>query len=202
MTGPNQTYPQQPPAKNKRRIWPWIVIGVPVLLFGGCTVAMVSAVGGDETATVSSGSSDGGGAAAANRGPEFPGKLAKDTSAMAGDTITRDGLAYTVTPLEQGSSVIGDYMCSNVTIKNVGDKQNDFNGYNDWSMQDANGAIRDASYAPITNCWSPDSWRRAGRHREASASTPAKVPRPEPTSCCSRTPSSMSSDRVAWINTI
>jgi hypothetical protein len=63
---PNQPYPQQPfppqqPPKKKRKIWPWIVIGIPVLLFGGCTVAMVSGVESQDKATVSSGSGSGSG---------------------------------------------------------------------------------------------------------------------------------------------
>ncbi|MFZ2177997.1 MAG: DUF4352 domain-containing protein [Rhodococcus sp. (in: high G+C Gram-positive bacteria)] len=149
MTDPVQPYqnPSQPtPAPKKRRIWPWIVVGVPILLFGACSIAVVSSVGGDEdtAVTTNSGEED----ATPDSGPAFPGKLGEDTAANGGDTITRDGLAYTVSALEPASTIIGDYLCSTVTIKNVGDKQNDFNGYTDWSLQDTNGAIRDATFAP------------------------------------------------------
>ncbi|SDC56401.1 DUF4352 domain-containing protein [Rhodococcus tukisamuensis] len=205
MTDPNQPYPgqpypQQPPAKKKRKIWPWIVIGIPVLLFGGCTVAMVSAVGGDEKATVSSGSS--GGAPAANSGPDFPGKLAKDTSAPAGDTITRDNLAYTVTPLEQGSSSIGDYVCSDVTIKNVGDKQNDFNGYMDWSLQDANGAIRNATYAPNHEMLQSGQLAPGGQATGSICFDARQGAAPGTYIVLFKDTFSLSSDRIAWVNTL
>ncbi|MFI6430279.1 DUF4352 domain-containing protein [Rhodococcus oryzae] len=201
---PNQPYPQQPyppqqPAK-KRKIWPWFVIGIPVLLFGGCTVAMVSAVDSQEETTVSSGS--GGDAPAVNSGPDFPGKLAKDTSALAGDTITRDNLAYTVTPLEQGSSIIGDYMCSNVTIKNVGDKQNDFNGYIDWKLQDANGAIRDATYAPDHELLNSGQLAPGGQATGSVCFDAREGAAPGTYVVLFQDTFSLTSDRVAWINTI
>lgn len=212
MTDPNQPYPNQPypqgqyppqpPAKKKRKIWPWIVIGIPVLLFGGCTVAMVSAVDSDKEATVTSGGSSDGGAPAANSGPDFPGKLAKDTSALAGDTITRDNLAYTVTPLEQGSSVIGDYMCSNVTIKNVGDKQNDFNGYIDWKVQDPAGAIRDATYAPDHELLNSGQLAPGGQATGSVCFDARQGAAPGTYVVLFQDTFSLTSDRVAWINTL
>ncbi|EOM74226.1 DUF4352 domain-containing protein [Rhodococcus rhodnii] len=138
--------PQHQPPQKKRRVWPWLVVGVPVLLFGACGVAMVSSLGGDgDDAAVTSGPTPAGDAVAAS-GPDFPGKLDDDTAAEAGATITGDDLAYTVGPLEAVDSVIGSYLCSSVTIENVGSAQNDFNGYTDWSLQDPSGAIRDATF--------------------------------------------------------
>ncbi|MFD6883675.1 MULTISPECIES: DUF4352 domain-containing protein [unclassified Rhodococcus (in: high G+C Gram-positive bacteria)] len=140
---PNQNPSGQPP-RAKRRIWPWIVVGVPVLLFGACSVAVVSSVGGEKEATVTSGPA--GDEVVADRGPEFSGKLDHDTAAVAGATITRDDLAYTVGPLQLIDSVLGSYLCSEVTIVNVGTDQNDFNGYMDWHVQDAGGAIRNSTF--------------------------------------------------------
>ncbi|WP_137873774.1 MmpS family transport accessory protein [Rhodococcus sp. Q] len=80
MTDPNQPYPHGqnlPPAPKKRKIWPWIVVGIPVLLFGGCTVAMVSTVDNEEKATASSG------AGAAEVGEQNPPAEAPDQGAPA-----------------------------------------------------------------------------------------------------------------------
>lgn len=197
---PNQ--PQQPP-KRKRRIWPWIVIGVPVLLFGACSVAMVSSVGGDETATVASGSGDGAAPAAAS-GPDFPGKLAKDTAAMAGDTITRDDLEYTVTPLQGFSAEygLGNYLCSDVTIRNVGDKQNDFNGYVDWSLLDASGAIRDATYAPDHEALNSGQLAPGGQASGSLCFDDRSGGAPGTYVVLFKDTFSLSSDRIAWVNAL
>ncbi|MBM7457328.1 DUF4352 domain-containing protein [Rhodococcus coprophilus] len=136
--------PQGRPPRARRRVWPWIVVGVPVLLFGACSIAVVSSVGGEKEATVISGPT--GEEVVADRGPEFPGKLDHDTAAVAGATISRDDLAYTVGPLQAVDSLLGSYLCSEVTIVNVGTAENDFNGYTDWHVQDAGGAIRDSTF--------------------------------------------------------
>src|SRR4051812_25383002 len=61
--GYQQGYPQkggyqqggyQQPPKKKRRLWPWILIGLVVLAFGGCFAVMASITSSDD-ATVSSG---------------------------------------------------------------------------------------------------------------------------------------------------
>ncbi len=140
---PNQKSQGRPP-RAKRRVWPWFVVGVPVLLFGACSIAVVSSVGGEKEATVVSGPT--GEVVVADRGPEFPGKLEHDTAAVAGATINRDDLAYTVGPLQVVDSLLGTYLCSEVTIVNVGTSENDFNGYTDWHVQDAGGAIRDSTF--------------------------------------------------------
>ncbi|MGW5075779.1 DUF4352 domain-containing protein [Rhodococcus sp. NPDC004095] len=209
MTNPNLPdpglpYPNQPqlPPQKKRRIWPWIVIGVPVLLFGACSIAMVSSVGGEEKATVTSGSGDG--APAAGRGPEFPGKLDKDTAALAGDTITRDNLEYTVTPLQPFSAQygLGDYLCSEVTIRNVGDKQNDFNGYVDWSLQDAGGAIRDATYAPDHEALNSGQLAPGGQASGSLCFEDRGGAAPGTYVVLFKDTFSLSSDRIAWVNTL
>lgn len=143
---PEPQHPHNPAQQRTRRIWPWIVVGVPVLLFGACSIAMVADLGDSPEATVTSGPDHAGDEATAATGPDFPGKLDHDTAAVAGSTITRDDLAYTVAPLEVVDTVFGGYLCSAVSIDNVGTAQNDFNGYTDWSLQDPSGAIRDATF--------------------------------------------------------
>ena len=209
MTNPNQPdfgqpshqQPQLPP-QRKRRIWPWIVIGVPVLLFGACTITMVSSVGGDEKGTVTGASGDG--APAAASGPDFPGKLAKDTAAMAGDTITRDNLQYNVTALQPFSAEygLGDYLCSDVTIRNTGDKQNDFNGYMDWSLQDASGTIRDATYAPDHESLNSGQLAPGGQASGSLCFEDRSGGAPGTYVVLFEDTFSLSSDRIAWVNTL
>ncbi|MDF3312098.1 DUF4352 domain-containing protein [Rhodococcus sp. T2V] len=205
MTNPGQPYPNQPypapqPPKKKRRIWPWIVVGVPVLLFGACSIAIASSTGSDEGTTVTAGS--GAGDATADSGPAFPGKLDEDTSAAGGDTITRDGLAYTVAALEPASSVIGEYLCSTVTIKNVGDKQNDFNGYVDWSLQDAGGAIRDATFAPDRELLNSGKIAPGGQATGSVCFDARQGSGPGTYVVLFEDTFSLSTDRLAWINTL
>ena len=68
---PYNPYPQQPPPKKKRKLWPWLVVGIPVLLIGACTAVLVSSVNTDSDTSVTKGSGQGTPAAAA--GPAFPG---------------------------------------------------------------------------------------------------------------------------------
>lgn len=60
----------------------------------------------------------------------------------AGDEV----VAYTVGPLQAVDSLLRSYLCSEVMIVNVGTAENDFNGYTDWHVQDAGGAIRDSTF--------------------------------------------------------
>lgn len=140
--------------------------------------------------------------AATDSGPTFPGKLDEDTSAAGGDTITRDGLAYTVSTLEPVSSVIGEYLCSNVTIKNVGDKQNDFNGYVDWSLQDASGAIRDATFAPDRELLNSGKIAPSGQATGSVCFDARQGSGPGTYVVLFEDTFSLSTDRLAWINTL
>lgn len=192
---------QGQPPKKKRRIWPWIVVGVPVLLFGACSIAVVSSVGGDKEATVSSGEAAEGDAAT-DRGPDFAGKLDKDTAAAAGATITRDGLAYTVAPLEVVNTVIGDYLCSTVTIDNVGTKQNDFNGYTDWHLQDPGGAIRDATFGPDRTLLNSGAIAPGGSTTGSVCFDDRTGAAPGTYVVLFEETFSLSTDRLAWVNTL
>ncbi len=200
----NQPYggaPYPPPAKKKRKVWPWIVIGVPILLIGACTAIVAANIGSGADTSVTKASQAGSPAPEAT-GPDFPGKLDDDTVAVGGDTITRDDLAYTVAPLTAVNTTVGSYLCSNVTIKNVGDKQNDFNGYIDWSLQDATGTIRDATFAPEREPLNSGKIAPGGQttgdvcfdSREGSPAGTYVV--------LFEDTFSLSSDRLAWVNTL
>ncbi|PYE18446.1 uncharacterized protein DUF4352 [Williamsia limnetica] len=200
--GTNQPYgaAPYPPQKKKRKVWPWIVIGVPVLLIGACTAILAGSMGGDEETSVTKAS--GTSTAAEAAGPGFPGKLDDDTVALGGDTITRDNLEYTVAPLTPVNTTFGNYLCSTVTIKNVGDKQNDFNSYIDWSLQDATGTIRDATFAPEREPLNSGEIAPGGQTAgdvcfDSRQGSPAGtyVVLFEDTF-------SLSSDRLAWVNTL
>jgi hypothetical protein len=196
---PYNPYPPQPP--KKRKIWPWLVIGIPVLLIGACTAVVVSSVGGDDDTSVTRASGETSAEAPAD-GPTFPGKLDEDTVAVAGDTITRDDLAYTVTPLESVPTVIGDYLCTNVTIKNVGDKQNDFNSYIDWSLQDASGTIRDATFAPERQPLNSGQIAPGGQTTGDVCFDAAQGAGPGTYVVLFKDTFSFSTDRLAWVNTL
>ena len=143
---PQQNYQQQPPPKKKGGCMKvgLIVLGVLVLLV--IVIAAVSS-GDDDSPTVTPGDNSSQGAAQDEpSGVAFQGKTDNDTSANAGDTITKDGVATTSTPLTAETTVLGTpIMCTTITIKNDGDKPVDFNSI-DWKMQDPNGASRMTAY--------------------------------------------------------
>ncbi|MGW4019439.1 DUF4352 domain-containing protein [Rhodococcus ruber] len=203
--GPHPSPHEQPP-RTKRRRWPWLVIGVPVLLFGACGIAVVTSVAGGNDTTVTPGPGDGdaadGGTAAADRGPDFPGKLDDDTAAAAGATITRDELAYTVSPLEAVDTVLGSYLCSAVTIDNVGTTQNDFNGYTDWSLQDTGGAIRDATFGPDRPMLNSGQIAPGGRATGSVCFDDRTGAAPGTYVVLFEDTFSLSTDRLAWINAL
>lgn len=198
---PYGTGPYPPPPKKKRKVWPWIVIGIPILLIGACTAAVAASVGGGGDTSVTKASATSAAAPEA-AGPDFPGKLDDDTTAVGGDTITRDNLEYTVAPLTAVNTTFGNYLCSNVAIKNIGDEQNDFNGYIDWSLQDATGTIRDATFAPEREPLNSGKIAPGGQTAgdvcfDSRQGSPAGtyVVLFEDTF-------SLSSDRLAWVNTL
>lgn len=145
---PPQGYQQQPPPKKKFGCMKigLIVLGVLILL----AIIMVAVSGGDEEGpTVSSGdessqeSTDGGDG---DSGVTFQGKTDEDTAANAGDTITKDGVATTSTPLSVETNPIGDtLLCTTITINNESDEQVSFNTL-DWNLQNPNGASTMATF--------------------------------------------------------
>lgn len=80
-------------------------------------------------------------------GVSFKGRTDKDTSANAGDTITKDSVATTSSPLVVQASPFGDSLvCTTVTIVNQSDKQISFNSI-DWNLQDPNGASEMSTFS-------------------------------------------------------
>lgn len=143
---PQQGYPQQPPPKKKGGCMKigLIVLGVLVLIV--IIIAAVSS-GEDDSSTVTPGDNSSQGATQDESSVvDFQGKTDKDTAAIAGDMITKDGVATTSTPLVAETTVIGSQiMCTTITIKNDSDKPVNFNSI-DWKMQDPNGASRMTTY--------------------------------------------------------
>ncbi|MHA4852737.1 DUF4352 domain-containing protein [Rhodococcus sp. MSC1_016] len=140
---PPGAYPQgpyqQPP--KKRRLWPWILVGLFVLAFGGCFAVMASITDSDD-ATVTPGN----GGQPADSGLTFAGKQGGDTAAKAGDAVTLDDVTITTNPLFDTTDFAGEpQLCTAVTIKNAGDKPANFHDW-DWKLQDPTGAIRSTSY--------------------------------------------------------
>ncbi|MEV6067427.1 DUF4352 domain-containing protein [Nocardia sp. NPDC052001] len=117
-----QGYPAPPP--RKRKIWPWVLLGVIVLFFGGC-VAIFST-----TAHEVSKSED------------------KRTSAAAAGSEVRDGkFAFIVTSVDPAVAALGDneilrktaqgeYVVVHVDITNTGDKAQSYFGDNQKLIDD------------------------------------------------------------------
>ncbi|ETT24137.1 protein of unknown function DUF1942 [Rhodococcus rhodochrous ATCC 21198] len=131
-------YYQQPPPK-KRKLWPWILLGIVVLFFGGC-VALIAGSTGDDEVTVTPG--NGNSAQADESGLTFQGRQDGDTAANAGDAVTLDEVTITTTPLFEVNEPFNAVLCTTVTINNGGDDPADFADF-DWKLQDPAGAIRD-----------------------------------------------------------
>ena len=128
--------------------------------------------------------------------------MEKDTAALAGATITRDDLAYTLTPLEAVDTVLGGYLCSTVTIDNVGTTENDFNGYTDWSLQDSSGAIRTATFGPDRVMLSSGKIAPGGRATGSACFDDPAGATPGTYVVLFEDTFSLSTDRLAWVNTL
>lgn len=192
---PPPGYSQQPPPK-KRRIWPWILIGLIVLAFAGCIAALTD--GGDE-ATVIPGSDS---AAPQASGLTFPGMQPGDTAANAGDTVTKDNIVTTTTALFDTSDNISanrTYLCTNVTIKNDSDQGASFNQF-DWKLQDPTGTIRNTTFTGRPNqLHSGDTAPGGATTGELCFDAPAGAP-PGQYIVLYDPSFDFSSDRIGWIN--
>lgn len=201
---PPQGYQQQPQPKKKFGCMKigLIVLGVLILL----AIIMAAVSGGDDDAPmVSSGdetsqeSTEGGNT---DSGVTFQGKTDQDTAATAGDTITKDGVATTSSPLSVETNPLGEsQLCTTVTIKNDSDKQVSFNTL-DWNLQNPNGASMMSTYSGSGPALSSGQLAPGGQ-------TTGDV-------CFSGDPSAMpgeyivlndgyisfSSTRLAWVNTL
>jgi hypothetical protein len=194
---------QYPPPQKKRKVWPWVlggVIGVFILLFGGC-VAILASVGDSlksDTPTVNSNS--GSNRPEAERGPAFPGKQPKDTAANAGDSVTVDGLTTTASPLFERSQFSSEYLCTTVTVKNDSEKPQSFNTL-DWKLQDPSATARMSSFMGTDNPLSSGEVAAGGGTAVGDICFDSSQGSPTGTYVVLFDPTfSFSSDRVAWIN--
>ena len=122
--------PQQQLAPRKRQVWPWVMIGVVVLMFGGCLAAVGSAT--DSGAT----------------GRGLAGQSASTGWTGIG-TPVRDGkFEFTIAKIEPGFAKVGNavlgktaqgqFVLVYVTVKNIGDVAQHFDGSNQ-KLFDAQG---------------------------------------------------------------
>lgn len=134
---PVQAYPpqgyQQPVrlAPKKRRLWPWVLIGIVVLMFAGC-VGLVSTVAGN-----------------GNGGSSGPAAGGQKAQAAGIGTPVRDGkFEFIVTKVDPGVAKVGNeligktaqgqFILVHVTVKNIGDVAQHFDGSNQ-KLIDAQG---------------------------------------------------------------
>ncbi|WP_205876349.1 DUF4352 domain-containing protein [Mycobacterium camsae] len=109
---PPTGYYQQPP--RKRKVWPWILLGIVVLFFGGC-FAVVGVVGSSiDSASKNNGSS--GNSTASGQGATAPG---------IGQEVRDGKFAFTVTDVQRGQSAgtataRGEFIIVTMTVKNTG----------------------------------------------------------------------------------
>jgi len=173
QTPPRQAYPQgqyvppstgypsqypapgyhQQPASKKRNVWPWVLLGVVVLAFGGCAglIGLGALVSDHDRkrsspsaadATVTPGTQRENPTPSPGNGLTFPGKEADDSAANAGDTVTIDGLSITTTALFESAASDGSdrTLCTTVTVVNNGRKSTWVNGYS-FKLQNPRGSI-------------------------------------------------------------
>lgn len=147
---PQQGYQQQPPPKKKGGCMKIGLIVLGVLIVLGIILAALSGGGEDSPSVTSSDNNsqetdslkDGGSGESAGGGVEFKGKTDKDTGANGGETISQKNISITTTPLQaRQPEYMPPQLCTTITIKNDGDKQQSFNMF-DWKMQDPNGAAK------------------------------------------------------------
>ena len=121
-----------------------IVFGVLVLV--AVIIAALSS-GDDDSPSVTPGdNSSQGSAQDESSGVDFQGKAQGDTAANAGDSIPKDEVSTTSSPLTAESTTFGSQvMCTTITINNGSDKPVNFNSI-DWKMQDPNGVARMTTY--------------------------------------------------------
>lgn len=110
----NQWGPTAPQPVKKRKVWPWIVLAVVVLFFGGCA-AIVGVVGSSISSNTSSSSAGKGDSATAGVGQEV-----------------RDGkFAFTVTNVRTApdagtSKARGEFVIVTMTVTNIGNQPQSF----------------------------------------------------------------------------
>lgn len=78
--------------------------------------------------------------------PEYAGKLKEDKVAQPGGEVMLSGWTVTASALESVSSDFGsDNLCSNVSMTNRDDEQQEYNGLS-WKLQTPNGNVQDMTF--------------------------------------------------------
>lgn len=143
MSYPAPQQPQPQPKKSRGCLWAVLIALGLFVLFGfvGCA-ALVASVGSDSSGSGQSASSSDGG-----KGGDEDGSGDEPTAGI-GDTVEDGAFAFTVTDVETGvSSVGGDflreeaqgqYVIVHVTVENIGDRAEMFDGSNQ-KLFDAEG---------------------------------------------------------------
>ncbi|MBM7415848.1 MULTISPECIES: DUF4352 domain-containing protein [Nocardiaceae] len=213
---PQGQYPQQgagygPPQKKKRK-WPWIVLGIVVLLIlaaafgGGGDDNPGSASGGNDSASTGSEAATGSeeapeseAAPPPDNGITWPGKTDDDLGANAGETVDQDGVVTTAAPLEEVSSVLGENLCSLVTIVNNTGENQSFGTF-DWSLLDPAGTIKSSTYAADINLLESGETAPGGTATgNVCFDVPVGAPAGQYVVLFEKT-FSFSSDRIGWVN--
>lgn len=141
---PGAGYPvAQPPAKPKKK-WPWIVLGIAVVMILGCVgVFAIVAKGAKDAVDTLDGNTSG-----------------KNTVAGAMNTPAKDGkFEFTVTKLECGKTSVGDSILAvkaqgqfcivSVTVKNIAKEAQTFDGSSQKAYDAKNTQYSDDSGAEI-----------------------------------------------------
>lgn len=198
-----------PPPKKKRK-WPWILLAIIVLLI----LAAALGGGGDDGSSSSSSSSNSGSSsgqssqsgsgepesqAPADNGITWPGKTGNDVGANAGETVDQEGVVTTAAPLEIVSSILGDNLCSQVTIVNNTGENQSFGTF-DWKLLDPTGTIKSSTYAPDVQLLESGETAPGGT---ASGNVCFDVPAGSPPGqyvVLFEKTFSFSTDRIGWVN--
>lgn len=200
---PQAPPPPAPPQKPKRKIWPWVLGGIFLVIllgFGACA-ALVGSVANEITkdSPVTVQQPDGQ-TQTADSGPSFAGKQDNDTGVQAGGSATSDGVTTTSSPLRNADQFGTAYLCTQVTIKNDSDKAASFNAAFDWKLQDPSGTTRMASLLGSENDLSAGEVAPGGT-TTGDVCFESSQGAPPGTYVVLFDPSfSLSSDRIGWIN--
>ncbi|WJZ03379.1 DUF4352 domain-containing protein [Corynebacterium freiburgense] len=150
-----QNYPQMAPQPKKSGgcfKWAAIIIGafIALIVLGTIFAVVASQGGSNKSSSAQSGASQSN-QAAEETGNDQQGSDGKDsnTELTLGSTFTgREGLEVGVNSFQIVEvEFLGPRACAEVTYVNTGDKQVDFQGYWDWTIQNPSGVISDPTYS-------------------------------------------------------
>lgn len=153
---PNQSQPfnqpqTQAPEPKKKKKWPWIV-GI-----GAVLVVFAAAGGGDSE---DSGTSAGDNDVAVGTSPteEAPVEMSpaeviapveeQPATLKVGEAGETGGMSVTVDNARFASDMLGNYLCTDVSLTNNGDSQKRFNQF-DFKLEKPNGVVADTTFTGL-----------------------------------------------------